>query len=393
MAYLFEKTGLIRDRSWGYREISYSVPKQSKSFMRACKNAHETIMGLLPKNKRQTITAKEMKQIVLQYVNLDEESRCKIIAQLVLPYNSGVEALGSHTLKELFDIWKTAKQTEGLNKGGRFDRLENTLFTFFNLHHLKTTNDFTFHTAHDFVNWRTKTRYKKGGTVTSASVVKKELDILKQMVKLAVVYGWYHNGNIWDSVKVKAVVGLNKKVVEPLDIEEQKKMLNDLKHTHEGCHDLALFLLITGMRLGELNVIKPDSIKNDLISLHGDFIGNHRTTGKTKSANRNIPVCKTIRELFKRGHIFNTTGNALSIRLKRFFKGIHPHKLRHTFAVNKLLSGEELQKVSYQMGHAGIQITADNYGKYEHKHFKVGFEQTKTERKNLLKWLEEDYFI
>jgi len=48
--------------------------------------------------------------------------------------------------------------------------------------------------------------------------------------------------------------------------------------------------------------------------------------------------------------------------------------------------------VSYQMGHKGTGITADLYGKYEHKHFKVGLEQTKTERKELLKWLEEDYF-
>ena len=120
--------------------------------------------------------------------------------------------------------------------------------------------------------------------------------------------------------------------------------------------------------------------------------GTTRLRVKPVLANRNLPVCRTIRKLFERGHIFNTTPNALSMILKKHFKGIHPHKLRHTFAVNKLLSGEELQKVSYQMGHAGIQITADNYGKYEHKHFKVGFDQTKTERKNLLKWLEEDYF-
>jgi integrase len=373
--------------------MSYYVPRHSKTFLRLCKAAHETITGLLPKESRQTITSKEMKQNVLLYVSLNEEKRREMIAKLVLPYNNPVEKLGTHTLKELFELWKNGKQAEGFNKEKRFDRLENTLFSFFNEYNLKTTNDLNFQTGQYFVNWRTKTRYNKGRSiVSSASLVKKELDILKQMVKLAVMYGWFHNGNIWDGVKIKTVVGVNKKIVEPLDIDEQKKLLEDLKHSHEGCHDLALFLLITGMRLGELQVIKPNSIKNDLITLHGDFIGNHKTTGKTSSANRNLPVCPTIRKLFERGHIFNTTPNTLSIRLKRFFKGIHSHRLRHTFAVNKLLSGEELQKVSYQMGHAGIQITADNYGKYEHKHFKVGFDQTKTERKNLLKWLEEDYF-
>jgi integrase len=398
MSYLFEKTGLIRDRSSGYREISYYVPKHSKTFLRLCKTAHDTIMGIIPQERRKTITPQEVKQMVVQYVTLDEEAKREFIRGLILPtptitlpYNSGVENLGTHTLKELFERWKEGKQ-EGFSNELKFERLEFTLFNFFKEYNLKTTNDLNFQTGQYYVNWRTKTRYKKGGTFTSASVVKKELDILRQMVKLATMYGWFHNGNIWDNVKVKSVVGINKKIVEPLEIEEQKNMLEQLKQTHVGCHDLALFLLITGIRLGELEVIKPDSIKNDLIFLHGNFIGNHKTTGKTNSANRNLPVCPTIRKLFERGYIFKTTGNALSVKLKRSFKGIHPHKLRHTFAVNKLLSGENLQMVSYQMGHKGTGITADLYGKYEHKHFKVGLEQTKTERKELLKWLEEDYF-
>jgi len=43
MAMLSEKHGLIRDRSKGVREISYYIPKTSRTYMRACKEAHETI--------------------------------------------------------------------------------------------------------------------------------------------------------------------------------------------------------------------------------------------------------------------------------------------------------------------------------------------------------------
>jgi len=393
MSYLFEKTGLIRDRSSGYREISYYVPKHSKTFLRLCKTAHDTIMGIIPKERRKTITPQEVKQIVIQYVTLDEEGKREFIRGLILPtitlpYNSGVEKLGTHSLRELFELWKKGKTDEVKING-----FEKILFDFYKTFEMRTTNDFKPHTGQDYVEWRTQNKYNKnGGKITSASVVKKELERLKQMLKLSVKQGWYHNGNLWDDVKIKSIAGLNKKIVEPLDIDEQKEFLRNLRQKNEGVHDLALFLLITGMRIGELEVIKRDSIKNDIIFLHGNFIGNYKTTGKTSSSNRNLPVCSTIRKLFERGHIFSTKGNSLSLMLKRHFKGIHPHKLRHTFAVNKLLSGENLQMVSYQMGHKGTSITADLYGKFEHKHFKVGLEQTKTERKELLKWLEEDYF-
>jgi integrase len=392
MAYLFEKTGLIRDRSRGHREISYSVPRQGKSFMKACKEAHETIISLLPMNIRENITAKELRQHVLLFVNLNQEARREMIARLVLPYGSGIEKLGTHTLAELFELWKKGKIAEGFVDEHKFDNLKKVMLDFFRTFNLKTTNDLTFHTAHDFMFWRGKTRYKKGNPLTSASVIRKELDVLKQMNRLAFIQGWVHNGNLWDSVKPKAKAGINLKIVEPLSIEEQKEMLKNLRHKNEGCHDLALLLLITGMRLGEIKAVKPDSIKNGVITLHGEFIGNHKTTGKTSSSNRNLPVCPTIAKLFERGNIFKTTSNALSVVFKRNFKGVHAHRLRHTFAVNKLLSGENLQMVSYQLGHKGTQITADLYGKFEPKHFKAGFEQTKTERQGLLRWLEEGYF-
>ncbi|MDR2581144.1 MAG: tyrosine-type recombinase/integrase [Fibromonadaceae bacterium] len=395
MAYLFEKTGLIRDRSRGYKELSYYIPKHSKSFMKACKTAHETIISLLPREKRQNITPQEMKQYVIQYVTLDEEAkrefiRSLIIPNITLPYNSGIEALGTHSLKELFELWKKGKNAEGLRDVENFG-CERVFFDFFKDYELKTTNDLKFSTAHDFMNWRSKKRYSKHKGIVSASTIKKELDILKQLAKLAALQGWIHNGNLWGAVKVKVVVGKNKKVVEPLTIEEQKTLLKNLE-LNETYHDIALFLLITGIRLGELKAIKPESLKNNIISLHGDFVGNHKTTGKTSSANRNLPICPTIVKLFERGNIFQKTPNAFRLILGRYHKGVHPHRLRHTFAVNKLLAQTPLQMVSYQMGHAGTSITSDLYGKFEPKHFKAGFEETIKERKVLLKWLEEDYF-
>jgi integrase len=366
--------------------------------MRACKDAHETITGLLPKERRKTITSEELKQSVLLYVSSNQDGRREMITQLALPSSSpAVEKPESHSLAELFELWKNGRIAEGFNNKKQlngFNSRQRMFVDFFKAHDLKTTNDLTFHTAHDFMAWRSKIRYDKIKSVTSAGVVKKELDILRQMAKLAAMYGWIKNGNMWEGVKPKTQAGYNKKIVEPLSVEEQKAVLAELLERRESLHDIALFLLITGIRLGEMQAIKPDSIKNNIIALHGEHVGKMRTTGKTSSASRNLPVCPTIAKLFERGLIFKNSAHALQTVFKRHFKteGVHVHRLRHTFAVNNLLAQKPLQMVSYQMGHAGTGITADLYGKFVPEHFKVGFEQAIAERKELLKWLEIDYF-
>jgi len=395
MAMLVEKTGQIRDRSRGYVELSYNVPRNGKSFMNACLEAHKTITSLLPKLVRQNITPKELRQSVLLYVNLTPDDKREMIARLALPYNSGVEALGTHSLTELYEVWKNGRVAEGFldkAKSNKVNHTQRVILDFFKEHNLRTTNDLKFSTAHDFINWRSNKRYDKNTELTSASKIKKELNILKQLAKLAAMYGWIHNGNLWDSVKVKVVVGKNKKVVEPLSVEEQKNLLDNLLKSNEACHDSALFLLLTGMRLGELASVNSDSVRNNIIALHSNHIGKIKTSGKTISASRNLPVCPTVAKLFERGNIFKITPSVLQNFLKKHFKGFHPHRLRHTFAVNKLLAQTPLQMVSYQMGHSTTGITADLYGKFEPKHFKAGFEEAINERKTLLKWLEEDYF-
>jgi hypothetical protein len=55
------------------------------------------------------------------------------------------------------------------------------------------------------------------------------MQILKQMLKVAARNGWIANPGIWDDVKVKSVVGVNTKVVEPLPVDLQRKMLEKIR--------------------------------------------------------------------------------------------------------------------------------------------------------------------
>jgi len=387
MAMLSEKHGLIRDRSKGVREISYYVPKTSKTYMRACKEAHELICKLLTASRKNRIANMEFRMMVLQFVELDEIGRKSMICNLLYPSEQK-----QCSLAELLDKWQEGRTAEGQNEKV-LGQCKRTLLDFFKENNFASTDDFAPDTAHKFIAWREHKSYGRSNNVTSASTIKKDLDALKQLAKLAALHGYIKNGNLWDTVRIKARVGFNKKVVEPLSIEEQKNLLRRLLNSHVSCHDVALLFLITGIRRGELEFIKPDCISNNVITLHGSNVGKCKTTGKTESSARNIPICPTIRKLFERGNIFNTTDNALRQVLAKHFKGIHPHRLRHSFAVNKLLAQTPLQMVSYQMGHAGTGITADLYGKFVPEHFKAGFEQAIAERKELLQWLENDYFV
>ncbi len=386
MAMLSEKHGLIRDRSKGVREFSYQIPKDSRAYMRACKNAHEFICKMLTQSQRNKLASRELRSIVMQYVELDERGRQALLCNLLYPSEQ------KHCLlPELLEQWQKGKVTEGSNEKV-LGQCKRTLLDFFGEHKLATTDDFAPDTAHKFISWRTKKTYGNCNGITSASTIKKELDILKQLAKFSALHGYLQNGNIWDTVRIKATVGLNKKVVEPLTAGEQRSLLQAIRIRSEACHDVALLFLITGIRRGELEAIRPESICNNVITLHGSHVGNAKTTGKTSAAARNIPVCPTVRKLFERGNIFNTSANALRLVLSKYFKGMHAHRLRHTFAVNKLLAQVPLQMVSYQMGHSSTGITSDLYGKFEPQHFKAGFEEAIAERKLLLQWLEQEYF-
>jgi integrase len=382
------RLGLIRDRARDVGLISYYVPKDSKPFMEACLKAHEFIISLLGYNR---LNKADLRANVLRYAVLDAKGRRELMQSLVSGLNgeqkqtpaSSPVAKAEADMEAIADMWLEQKLSDVLLDRDRvcFNRLKTVLLKFCKETGIATTSDLDYETAVKFKKWR------EG---MAASTVKKELQVLKQWARLAKRRGFIPDGSLWDDIKVKAIVGINKKVVEPLTIEAQIELLNSLKNKPEH-HDTALLYLITGMRLSELKTLNKDSIQNGALTLHGDGVGNCKTTGKTASANRTLPVCPVLLKLFERGYIFKIKPTAFRTELTRHHKGIHAHRLRHSFAVNNLLAKRDLQMVSYEMGHAQIGITSDRYGKFVPHHFKLGFEETTRIRQAHLQWLENDY--
>jgi integrase len=187
--------------------------------------------------------------------------------------------------------------------------------------------------------------------------------------------------------------------VEPLSVDMQRGILKRLRDMRHELHDSVLLLLLTGMRIGELEGLAPENIRGNAIVLHGESVGHAKPlTGKTASAVRRLPICPTAAKIFERGHIFKAAAKNIRQAIKRYsfakeFKGIHPHRFRHTFAVNKLLSQTAtLEMVKYQLGHSDISTTANDYGEFIPEHFKAGFEEAIKERRELVEWLENGYF-
>jgi len=389
MATLDVKTGQIRDRRKGYPRISYYVPKASISFMKQCLKAHNMLVLLIGSSP---MPKDELKTMVMRYAMLDPNGKTEIIRSLALRHNPcNASKPKESSMKEIAEAWLERKFSEGVSGKHklRLKAQKDIILRFFDESRIITTSGLGNDTACDYVKWRSRNCQTHDGA--SASVIKHELQILRQMARMAYRNGCIADSNLWDDVKVKAIAGVNKKVVEPLTIEEQKGLLRKLEGTPH--HDTALLLLITGMRLGELRGIGKDSIQNGALTLHGNGIGNFKPMGgKTASSPRTLPACPTLEELFNRGNIFKSSPKALQMALNRNFKGIHPHRLRHAFAVNKLLAQTPLQMVSYQMGHSKISLTADLYGKFVPEHFKAGFEETIRIRKEHLDWLESKYF-
>ena len=401
MATIDKAQGKIKDRAVGYKPIHYRVGNKSIKFLQTCLKAHEIIIDTLPPQAREDITSKEMKSAVLAYVALDEQGKKELIKKIVLSGYGTKNEKPEASLEHLAEAWFEQKAAQGVTDKQRNTMLgqKMVILDFFNSEGLRTTDDLKPDTAHKFLAWRSETNYSGRQTPVSASTMKHDLQVLKQMAKVATRNGWLNNASIWDDVEVKSIAGVNTKVVEPLSVDLQRNVLERLSNMRSELHDSILLLLLTGIRLGELESLTSESIRENAIILHGEAVGNIKpSSGKTASAARTLPICPTVAKIFERGYVFKAAAKNIRQAVKRYsfakeFPGIHPHRLRHTFAVNKLLSQTAtLQMVSYQLGHSDISTTANLYGKFVPEHFKVGFEVAIKERKELVEWFEGEYF-
>jgi len=173
---------------------------------------------------------------VLAYVAMNDKGKKELLKKIALSGYGVRNETKAVTLEELANAWHEQRVAQGATEQEKklAMRLRQVFLDFFAQSEMKDVTDLKPDTAYKFLTWRSAVSYgNRVGSTTSASVLRYNLQILRQMAKLAARNGWIANQGIWDDVKVKSKAGINKKVVEPLSVELQKSLLEQLRGIKE----------------------------------------------------------------------------------------------------------------------------------------------------------------
>jgi integrase len=179
--------------------------------------------------------------------------------------------------------------------------------------------------------------------------------------------------------------------IKPLTEEEAFVLLDEVKEYRDGLfYPHILLLLSTGLRVSELCGLQWNDFDFDDRTLTVQRQVHHGMEGKTKNGKTRIvdmPLLLTEtlknlkhekqKEALKRGipfcdWVFSFNGRdpmtprpiktTLDACLKKAgLPHMRIHDLRHSYATIRLMKGDNIGDVSYQMGHSSIKITFDTY--------------------------------
>ena len=186
------------------------------------------------------------------------------------------------------------------------------------------------------------------------------------------------------------------KKVKAFTKEEQDRLIDTMIKTEPpyGCNDFRLQLFIemySGMRMGEINALKPDDIDfeegvihvRSIISTGLDGKPFVKEGGKTQNSIRDVPISRTLepflreavsRQLLNKqtllfcdrhtGQPFYTSQSNSCFRTICRKANVEPrgqHALRHTFATRCIEAGVQPVVLKKWLGHSDIHITIDTY--------------------------------
>lgn len=197
---------------------------------------------------------------------------------------------------------------------------------------------------------------KRLQTPVRPATVNRELSLLKHMFSKAIEWGKCKEN---PAKKVKKLKGEVKRV--------RFLMPDEVQILLSSCADylkpIVTVAVHTGMRKGELLGLKWEQVnfEQGIITLHDT----------KNSERRDIPMDETVKTVLKgmekkRDHVFCNEEGETFVRLQRSFEaalkksGIEDfrfHDLRHTFASNLVMGGEDLNTVRELLGHKDLTMT------------------------------------
>ncbi|MGZ4938309.1 MAG: tyrosine-type recombinase/integrase [Halobacteriota archaeon] len=154
-----------------------------------------------------------------------------------------------------------------------------------------------------------------------------------------------------------------KNITDYLEREQVEAMLNSAHITNNRDYLLIRVLWRTGVRVSELINIKPRDIEwtNQVVNITKAKRGKQRRvlldekTLKMLSdhiTDHNIGEAQPVFALTRRhvGNIVKKYGRTIGV-------DVHPHTLRHSFAIHLVRSGMDLRRLQLLLGHSSLNMT------------------------------------
>ena len=208
-----------------------------------------------------------------------------------------------------------------------------------------------------------------------------KLRYLKAMVRWCTKYGYLDHDF---SRQIDDTRPKEKK--DPKSLYLEHKELSDLLSQLSGMHYYtSKFLVLTGMRVGEMSALTMDDITKDRIIINKSYsyVAGEATDPKNADSDRTIHIQKELAELLKEYKkwrslymmsegirsnylFFSRDGgpvkeNTLYRALVRVNPKVHPHIFRHTHVALLAEAGYSLDAISRRLGHADSKITRAVY--------------------------------
>lgn len=211
---------------------------------------------------------------------------------------------------------------------------------------------------HEITTWEIeKWKQRRKGEVKPASV-NREMATLKSMLSKAVEWGKLKES---PARKVKPLKGVIQRLRYLMPDEVQRLISNCADHIRP----IVIVAVHTGMRKGEVLALRRDQVNFDqgIITL----------TDTKNSERRDLPMNETVKATLKAIggddlFFFTSTKNKgkpyvwieMSFHQALERSGIEDfkfHDLRHTFASNLVMAGEDLNTVAELLGHKSLEMT------------------------------------
>lgn len=191
--------------------------------------------------------------------------------------------------------------------------------------------------------------------------------IKRRVEVIRLVYTWaIHEGLLtYNPAQYTQSPKIREELPKAADAERLEEYMKTEAQTRESLivHILVALIYETGLRIGECLELRGEDfdLERNRIRVKGKG-------GKERYAYYSNRTMDYARMMSKRqGRIFTDDAMTYRYMMYRELPGIHPHAIRHAFAVSQLDKGMDLKTLSVLMGHKHVQTT-EIYAQLSEKH-------------------------